>query len=319
MACRLIPVGVESEKAVVVVIVSDTIQARGSAAHLGDCLDALSKQIDAPPFEVIVPHLENVEGIEVVQARFPVVRFLPMPDVVVRLGGREHHDVLRARGLAAAHGDLVGLLEDHARPDPQWCASVAAAHRQPYAAVGGAIENGVDRPLNWAVYYCDFGRYQNPVPAGETLFASDANVTYKRAALEGVRPSWQESFREVVVNRALTSLGQTIALDPKIIVYQNRQGLSLHTALLERFAWGRSYAATRQALLTVPKRVAYAALSPLLPAILLIRMAKTSWARHSFGTFARALPITVLLVAAWSAGEGVGYLLGVQRAPNRGD
>jgi hypothetical protein len=123
------------------------------------------------------------------------------------IGGREHHDVLRARGLAAAHGDLVGLLEVHARPDPQWCASVAAAHRQPYAAVGGAIENGVDRPLNWAVYYCDFGRYQNPVPAGETLFASDANVTYKRAALEGVRPSWQESFREVVVNRALTSLG----------------------------------------------------------------------------------------------------------------
>jgi hypothetical protein len=37
-------------------------------------------------------------------------------------------------------------------------------------------------------------------------------------------------------------------------------------------------------------------------------MAKTSWARHSFGTFAIALPITVLLVAAWSAGEGVGYL-----------
>ena len=302
---------------VVVVIVSDTTQTRGSAAHLGDCLDALSKQVEAPPLEVIVPHLEDVEGIEVVRTRFPWVRFLPVSDVVARVGGREHHDVLRSRGLAAARGDLVGLLEDHARPDSRWCASVAAAHRKPYAAIGGAIENGVDRPLNWAVYYCDFGRYQNPVPAGETPFASDANVIYKRAALERVRPSWQESFREVVVNGALMSLGQAIALDPEIIVYQNRQGLTLDTALRERFVWGRSYAATRRALLPLPKRVAYAALSPVLPAILLIRMARTAWARHSFGTFARAVHITLLLVATWSAGEGVGYLLGVQPGPSR--
>ncbi len=31
------------------------------------------------------------------------------------------------------------------------------APRTGYAAIGGAIENGINRPLNWAVYYCDFG------------------------------------------------------------------------------------------------------------------------------------------------------------------
>ncbi|MGQ0734665.1 MAG: hypothetical protein ACT4QD_13550 [Acidobacteriota bacterium] len=211
----------------------------------------------------------------------------------------------------------MGLLEDHARPDPRWCASVAAAHRNPHAAIGGAIDNGVDRPLNWAVYFCDFGKYQNPVPAGETPFASDANVTYKRAALERVRPAWQESFREVVVNGELMSLGHTIALDPQIIVYQNRLDLSLGRALRERFVWGRSYAATRRASLTAPKRFAYAVLSPLLPAILLIRMARTSWERGSFGIFARVVHLTVLLLAAWSAGEGVGYVRGVVSEPSR--
>src|SRR5690606_26362321 len=106
--------------------------------------------------------------------------------------------------------------------------------------VGGAIENGLDHPLNWAVYYCDFGRYQNPVPAGETPYASDANVTYKRADLERVRPVWEGAFREVVVNGALKSEGRGIALDPRIVVYQHRRGLNLATALRERFVWGRS-------------------------------------------------------------------------------
>lgn len=296
---------------VVVVIVSDTT-ARATAGHLDDCLQALAAQVEAPPTEVIVPHLVEVEGLDRVRARFPSVRFLAVPGVAARTGGREHHDALRAFGLAAARGEVVGLLEDHARPDPRWCAAVAAAHRAPHAAVGGAIENGVDRPLNWAVYYCDFGKYQNPVPAGETPFASDANVTYKRAALESVRSCWEGAFREVVVNGALRARGAAIVLDPQVVVYQNRTGLRVGEALHERFVWGRSYAATRRALLPLPRRLVHAALSPVLPAVLFLRMARTAWSRGSFATFAAAAPLTVLLLSTWSAGEGVGYLLGIE-------
>ena len=295
---------------VVVVIVSDTT-GPAHARHLAECLDALARQSDCPEIEVVVPHLARVEGLAGVKARFPAVRFLEVPEVTARPGGREHHDVLRARGLAAARGELVGLLEDHARPDPRWCASVVAAHRAPHAAIGGAIENGVDSALNWAVYFCDFGKYQNPVPSGETPVASDANVTYKRAALESVRPAWQEAFREVVVNGALKAAGHTIALDPRVVVYQQRHGLAVGDAVRERFAWGRSYAATRRALLPASKRFAFAALSPALPAVLLARMARTAWDRGSFGSFGRALPMTALLVATWSVGEGVGYVFGV--------
>ena len=310
----------EPALSVVVVIVSDTTE-RATAAHLVDCLDALAKQVDGPSIEVIVPHLVEVEGLDAVRARFPWVRFLPAPEVTAYPGGREHHDLLRARGLEAARGKIIGLLEDHARPDSTWCANAIAAHRQPHAGIGGAIENGVDRLLNWAVYYCDFGRYQNPVPAGETPFASDANTTYKREALQSVGPVWVEGFREVVVNAALNAEGRTIALDPRIVVYQNRRGLSLGAALRERFVWGRSYAATRLALLTTGKRLVLAALSPLLPAVLFLRMARTSWSRGSFGTFAAAIPFTLLLLVTWSAGEGIGYLFGVETpsspAPSR--
>jgi len=300
---------------VVVVIVSDTVGARAQAGHLGDCLEALSHQTAAPETEIIVPHHLEVDGLEEIKQRFPEVKFIPVPEIRIsgrRGGGREHHDTLRATGMAAARGALIGILEDHAKPDPGWCAQVAATHREAYAAVGGAIENGIDRPLNWAVYFCDFGKYQNPLPAGETTFASDANVTYKRAALESVRETWTPNFREVVVNGALRERGEKLALDPKMVVYQNRTDLRLGTALSERYVWGRSYAATRNALLSGPKRLFLAALSPILPAVLTLRLAKIAWERRrNFGKFLTALPYTLLLTVVWSLGEGIGYLFGI--------
>jgi Glycosyl transferase family 2 len=299
---------------VVVVIVSDTTDSRSDVSHLAPCLEALSQQVDAPPMEIIVPYHGNVSGMELIKAQYPDVVFIAANDLKTYTGhggSREHHDELRARGLAVARGEIIGLLEDHARPDPRWCARMVEAHQQTYAAVGGAIENGIDRPLNWAVYFCDFGKYQNPLPAGESLFVSDANVSYKRSALESIRSTWQETFHETAVNWTLVSRGEKLALSPKIIVYQNRGSLRLGNALKERFIWGRSYAATRATLAGGFKRAIYAALSPVLPLILLGRMAANVLKkRRCIGAFLKALPLTAALTVSWSLGELTGYLTG---------
>lgn len=297
----------------IVVIVSDTLEPRAHAGHLAGCLRALKAQIDAPPFEVIVPYHAATDGIAEVQKDFADVRFVAVHDAAIaerKPGSREHHDVLRSRGLAVARGALLALLEDHARPDARWCANLAAAHRQSdAAAVGGAIENGVDRPLAWAVYYCDFARYQNPVPDGASPFASDANSAYKRQALESIRPLWQKSFREGVVNGALLQAGKTLVLRGDVIVYQHRSDLTLANALRERFVWAKSYARTRATPLTPVKRLAYAVASPLLPPLLLLRMASTAWQRRRhFGKFIGAAPLAALLLCGWSAGECAGYV-----------
>jgi hypothetical protein len=306
---------------VVVVIVSDTLRARAHAGHLAGCLKALREQRDAPAMEVVVPHVPDTQGIEAVAREFNEVRFLAVDDssVAVRTAGsREHHDVLRARGLAVARGELVALLEDHARPEAHWCANIVSAHRQdPAAAIGGAIDNGVDRPLAWAVYYCDFGRYQNPIPAGPSSFASDANTAYKRSALESVRPLWDDSFREGVVNGALLAAGETLTLRRDIIVYQQRSDLSLGDALAERYVWGRSYALTRSTLISSSKRVIYALASPLLPAVLFLRMAVNAWKRRRLASFMAAAPLIALLTLSWSAGECAGYLAGAHPKAQR--
>lgn len=302
---------------VVVAIVSDTTSPHADVAHLRESLQRLtSGQIDPPSIEVIVPYLNHVDGIDALSNEFPQVVFLPVNDIdmsAYKGGGREHHDVIRARGMQIAKGRLVALLEDCALPAENWARAVVDTHESDFAGVGGAIENGVDKALNWSVYFCDFGRYQNPVPPGPSDFASDANTSYKAADLTLIAPVWEKSFREVVVNAALKQKGREVALDPNIVVNQNRKGLSLGDALQERFVWGQSYAATRNKSLSFPKRLFYAALSPVLPVLLLFRHARIAKARkHNFGAFMRSAPLTFILLLSWSVGEAIGYLTGVK-------
>jgi len=288
---------------VVIAIVSD-------AQHLRGCLLALEKQEDPPELEILVPHDGRDPNVESLIVEFPRVRFLRFDDLHSSDGtGREHHDELRARGLAAARADIVALLEDHGRPAPDWARRIVEEHQSAHAAVGGAIENEIDRALNWAVYFCDFGRYQNPVPSGPSLYISDANISYKRAALERVRHIWQDSFHETSVNAALLASGEVLWLSPKIVVYQHRENMTPGSALRERFVWGRSYAGTRAREIPTGKRFLFLLLSPALTILLVLRKVRDIVQKKRLtGKFIQALPLTTLLTGFWSLGEFTGYL-----------
>jgi hypothetical protein len=296
---------------VVVVIVSDTM-GHGDVFHLTGSLRALAEQVNPPAMEIIVPHYPGVGGLEELRREHPKTRFLEVSDLKAhRAGSREHHDELRARGMAIARGRIIALLEDHGIVDGHWSTRVVEAHRSKRAGIGGAIENGINRSLNWAVYFCDFLRYQNPLPSGESTFASDANVSYKREALEAIRPVWEKIFHETKVNWELRSRGETLALAPEVVVYQHRHGLRLMAALQERFVWGRSYAATRGAMAGSVRRFLWAAFSPLLPLLLLSRMTLSVLKKgRNVGAFVKALPLTATLLTSWSWGELAGYLTG---------
>jgi hypothetical protein len=294
---------------VVLVICSDTTDAKLDLSILAGNLAALHEQVSPPTLEIIVPYAAPAGGIEQLHKRYPDVIFRPVGDLRSYQGPgcREHHDELRSRGLAEARGEIVALLEDHGYPDRHWARNMWAAHRQDVAAVGGAIENAIDRPLNWAVYLCDFFRYHNPLPAGDSRLASDVNVSYKRAALDSIRPVIFPSFRETTVNRALVERGQRIAASPGAIVRQTRKNLRLTSALRERFIWGRSYAGGRSREIG-EKRLILGVLCPLLPAILIFRIAGTVFERRRLaGAFLKAFPLLVPLTASWSLGELVGY------------
>jgi hypothetical protein len=304
---------------VIVAIVSDTLQPP-TVDRLRDCLRSLCEQVDPPTLEIIVPHLSGVVGINQLKVQFPEIRFLAIAELkrpAGSSGSREHHNKLRAHGVAAARGDIVALIEDIGLAHPSWCARIIEAHCAPVAGVGGAVENAVDRWVNWALYFIDFGAYQNPVPEGDTWIASDANVSYKRSVLAAIRRVWREAFNEHTVNRALRFRGERILLSSRVITHQNRGHVDFMTALRERFVWGWSFGAQRR--LAGLSRVTWTLTSPLLPFLMLGRLfARAAIQRRLTGRFFKAFPLMVLMVMAWCLGEVFAYLRGDQTEVERG-
>jgi hypothetical protein len=167
------------------------------------------------------------------------------------------------------------------------------------------------RTLNWAVWFCDFGRYQSPVAEGSAAFVSDSNVAYRRQALERVREAWRHDYHETAVHWALSDAGYELCLTPRVQVWQARSGLTLAAALQERFVWARSFAGTRAGLAGQPSRWVLAALSPLLPVVMTWRICRgTLQRRRHRGQLVRALPLILLLQTVWACGEGAGYITG---------
>jgi hypothetical protein len=227
-------------------------------------------------------------------------------------GQHELFDRRRAAGLAVVTGDLVAILEDRGVPRADWARTAIDLHQAlPHAVIGGAVENGRNRTLNWAVYLCDFGRYQPPLPRGPREYVTDVNICYKRMALEKTRHLWRERYHETTVHWELLRSGETLFLAPEMVVEQRRERLRLAALLRERLDWGRLFAYTRAKEMSRGRLLLLAALSPLLPFVLFGRLALLQFQKGvSVGAFLRAAPAVGLLMATWSAGEMLGYLTG---------
>jgi hypothetical protein len=280
------------------------------------CLEALYESARGVRLECILPFDARLDHVDELKAKFPWVDFVDSREHVdaEEFGSksREHHDILRAIGLRLSTAPIVALLEDHGTPSASWAPAVLEAHRRSSAAViGGAVENGMDRILNWAVYYCDFGRYQNPVPAGDVEFASDSNVSYKCDALMSVKDQWYNAFHETSVNWELRRRGETLILNPDMVVHQTRRRLRFWPALNERFVWGRSFAGTRAVETSSAKRLIFAALSFVLPFVLTVRILLQGLGKKRFvKQLIIALPLVFFLQIFWATGEFVGYVTG---------
>lgn len=287
----------------------------GTAA-VESCLAALAAQDTRHELEIIVPWDESIAAVGALARRFPSVRFVSMgrlqtsQELTSEAGQHELFDRRRAAGLAVATGDVIAILEDRGRPRPDWARMMISAHQLlPHAVIGGAIENAHDSPLNWAVYFCDFGRYQPPFEPGPRQWVSDINIGYKRTPLMAVVDAWREEYREATVNWALLRNGEVLYVTPDAVVEQCRGDLSFRSLLSERVAWGRLFALTRAREHGLLRRFTWAVTAPLLPVLLFARQLRLQCAkRTTLRPFLLASPIVVCFLAAWSVGEALGYL-----------
>lgn len=279
----------------------------GASGNPEPCLSALVAQQQKAAVDIIVPHDATLANVDALRARFPSVRFLGMPGVRTPAE-------LRAAGAKASSGDVVGFLEAHAVPAPDWCERVLDAHAAPHEAVGGPIEKAIpkgrrnDTALNWSVYLADYSRYMLPLPAGPAHGLSDCNVSYKRSLLERTRDRWATEFHENIMHDCIRAAGGTLWFDPSLVVLEQRH-LGLTDALRDRFSFGRLFGSTRVSDKALPRRAIMSVVALLMPPLLLYRVARTILAkkRHRL-QFLQSLPALTLVSITWMVGEAVGYL-----------
>jgi hypothetical protein len=285
-------------------------------------LTVLYRQTDWSKVEIIVPFDKWSQSVGELASEFPEARFHFIEDLGLaasaNISGHQHrlYDRRRAVGLQLSQGRIIAMTEDHAKPAEDWVCQILTAHKQPFEVIGGAIENGVDAPLNWAWYYCDFGRYGRPLADGEIEFVSDVNVAYKRDALMAISDVWCEAYHETSVHWAMKKRGIKLVLDEKMVVYQQRPKLSFGKVWKERIEWGRIFAETRVKKINNFRRLLLIATIPFLPTLLLARTVDNMRRqKKTVGQIIRILPLTFLLLLGWSFGELIGYVFGEPNSP----
>jgi hypothetical protein len=273
---------------------------------LGPTLDALDALPERPWMEVVVVDAVGGATREHLRRRIPEV-------VLVEVDPDDHPGipVLRYRAVERTRGELVAILEDHGQVAPTWARALIDAHRDhPWAAVGGAVENGRGGLVNWAAFFCEYTAYMAPVAEGEHADLPGNNIAYKRPYLLRHAKELEKGRWESWINNKLRADGAHIGSTNRAVV-RHIKPFRLGDFLVQRFHFSRSYAGMRRPDMSPTKRLVYGLGSLALPAILMARITRTALAKgRHLGRFAVALPLVALFLTVGAYGEMLGYLFG---------
>lgn len=222
-----------------------------------------------------------------------------------------------AAGVRLATAPVVAFAEDHCFPEPGWAAALVDAHRGPYAAVGPEI--AIANPgsvVAWCDFLIGYGPWMSPARAGEAPFLPGHNSSYKREVLLAYGGQLEHMLEaETVLHFDLVRQGRRLLVEPRA------RAAHLNFALWRvwlpmQFHGGRVFAASRAAAWPWWRKALYAGLSPLIPAVRLLRCAREllqpGRPRHQLP---RLLPALATGLVCDGAGQAVGYLAGAGRSP----
>jgi len=281
------------------------VAAWNGVLYLRECLSSLENQVEN--VEVIV--VSNFEsGISESETRFPFAGH-------IFLSAEATVPQLRTRGIAESSGEIIALAEDFCTFDAEWCREIIKAHDSDYKIIGGAVENkSVENALDWAVYFCDYGKYMPPNRAGISDTLSGMNVSYKKKILEQIRGNYREGFYETFVNKELKQRGHELYLAPSAIVFHNKN-YDFKKTVLEFYHQARSFAAQRVAGFTPLKKLFFILVSLILPVLLPVRVIlQTINKKRRFKELIMSLPFLIILTSVWAFGEFSGYLNGAGKS-----
>lgn len=284
--------------------ISVVIAAPDGGPGLARCLEALREQVSPVDGEILVVHDPALTNDRRRPTHSATARWIPLP------AGAEVPNLWQA-GIEASRGKIVALLVESCVPNPDWIDQVLRLHRSEVPVIGGAIDLSPDSSfLDSAVYFCRYSRYMPPFAAQYLDDLPGTNCSYKRATLEGLQEEISDGFWETFIHEKLRNRGDHLLCDPNILVRYSgsTSGLSF---LRTRFAHGRKFAARRATGLNWRQRTLRALAFPLVPVLMLRRIAGRVWARRTYrARFMACAPLVTVFLTAWSAGESLGYVFG---------
>lgn len=277
-------------------LLSVVIGSNGGAGTVERCLGALESQRDGA--EVLV--LEPVETPVEVRERYPWARF----EVVAGASVPE----LWRDGIDRTRGDVVALTISPMLPAANWIETIRAEQRE-HGVVAGAIEPGRGlRPSDWAEYFCRYARDMLPFQPHQSLDIPGDNCAYRRDLLDRARDTYRDGFWEPVVNRRLADSGEELWQSPRLVVQQGRSA-GIRAFARQRVKHGRAHGRKRGARFTPARNLIGVLASPIVPALITVRILREAFARRRHRVAALAsLPLIFLFNAAWAAGEAVGHV-----------
>ena len=285
--------------------ISVIIPSYDARATVEACLRSLEAQEGCPPFEVIFVDSSRDGTADLVAARFPAVRLERRP-------GRVFPGDACNIGVSLARGEMLAFTGADCRADPGWLAEIARAHEDGDALIGGVIDNGnPESYVGWAYCVCTLSPWRPGSPAGEMAEIPTGCLSVKRKAFEAYGPFLEGTFSsDTVFNWRAAAAGHRPRFVPSIRVWHDNV-TSVAEFVERRVGRGRAFARVRVAegRFSTARRLALAALSPLLPALLLGRMVRRFLGNRTYvRQLLLASPLVVVGLASWSLGEMVGYL-----------
>lgn len=273
-------------------------------SDLSDCLRALMVAGKDVPLEVLVVDRLGEAVRERIRAEYPAVRILAAaPGTTI--------PQLRALAFEAATGDAVAVIEDHVLVPPDWARSLLAALATGEDVIGGSVENAATENLvDWAAFLCEYSPLIPPLPAGPVAAITGNNTVYRRTLLQRYRSVWTAGGWENRLHDAMRRDGIPLQQHPEIVV-GHKMHYSVSGYMGQRYLYARAWAGDRVAGGSPLRRAGYGCAALLLPGLLWARIVRTVWrkGRHR-RELIRSLPLLLLFVMAWGAGEVVGYWFG---------
>jgi hypothetical protein len=218
---------------------------------------------------------------------------------------------MREVAFAAATGDAIAVIEDHVVVPSGWARALLEARRETGAVVGGSIDNAArSSVIDWAAFLCEYSHCITPLPSGPSSALPGNNVVYDRELLARYRNVIAEGKWENNLHDAMHRDGVPMVLRPDIGV-GHKKHYTVGEYLSQRFLYARSYAGERVRGMPFTRRLAYGAAAFALPPLLMYRTVARVLAKRRYRVqLALSIPLLVVFIASWTAGEIVGYWMG---------